>query len=257
MTSLHHRLDGPEDAPVLVLGPSLGTTLDLWEPQLPAFTGAWRVLRYDLPGHGGSPSFHGGVDDIADAVVALLDRHGIGRAAYAGVSLGGAVGTTLALRHPDRIGRLALCCTSARFGDPAGWHERAARVRAGGLGPLFETFLGRWFTKGYDGPGVEATRAMLATVDPEGYAACCEALAAFDVRDRLGAVRAPTLVVAGEEDMATPPGHAEVLARGIPGAALTVVPGAAHLANLERPEPVTDAIAGHLAAAGARADTGF
>ncbi len=249
MTWLHHRLDGAEDAPVLVLGASLGTTLDLWEPQLPAFTASWRVLRYDLPGHGGSEPFHGGVEDIADAVVALLDRLGAGRVAYAGVSMGGAVGTTLALRHPDRIGRLALCCTSARFGDPAGWHERAARVRAGGLDPLFETFLGRWFTKGYDGPGVEATRAMLAAVDPEGYAACCEALAAFDVRDRLGAVRAPTLVVAGKEDVATPPAHAEELARGIPDATLTVVPGAAHLANLERPGPVTDAIAGHLAAA--------
>lgn len=247
MTSLHHRIDGPKDAPVLVLGPSLGTTLDLWEPQLPAFTGAWRVLRYDLPGHGGSAPFHGGVEDIADAVAALLDRVGAGRVAYAGVSMGGAVGTTLALRHADRIGRLALCCTSARFGDPAGWHERAARVRAGGLEPLFETFLGRWFAPGYAGPGVEATRAMLAAVDPEGYAACCEALAAFDVRDRLGQVRVPTLVLAGEEDVATPPEHAEELARGIPDAALVLVPGAAHLANLERPETVSTAIAGHLA----------
>lgn len=247
MTSLHHRIDGPEDAPVLVLGPSLGTTLDLWEPQLPAFTAAWRVLRYDLPGHGGSAPFHGGVEDIADALDALLDGIGAGRVAYAGVSMGGAVGTTLALRHADRIERLALCCTSARFGDPAGWHERAARVRAGGLDPLFATFLGRWFAPGYAGPGVEATRAMLATVDPEGYAACCEALAAFDVRDRLGDVRVPTLVVAGEEDVATPPEHAEELARGIPDATLVLVPGVAHLANLERPEPVTAAIAGHLA----------
>lgn len=247
MTSLHHRIDGPGDGPVLVLGPSLGSTLDLWEPQLPAFTASWQVVRFDLPGHGGSGPCDGTVEDIADAVAALLDRLGVARVAYAGVSMGGAVGMALALRHPDRIGRLALCCTSARFGDPSGWHERARRVRAGGLEPFFETLLGRWFTPGYTGPGIEAVRAMLATVEAAGYAACCEALAAFDVRDRLGAVRAPTLVVAGEQDVATPPAHAQELARGIPGAKLTLVPGAAHLANLERPERVTDAIAGHLA----------
>lgn len=246
MTLLHHRLDGPEDGPVVVLGPSLGTTLDLWAPQVPGLSAAWRVLRYDLPGHGGSAPLYGTVEDMADAVVELLDGLGLDRVAYAGVSMGGAIGTVLALRHPDRIGALALCCTSARFGEPGSWHERAARVRAGGLDPLIDGFLGRWFTPGYAGPGVAAVRSMVRRVDPDGYAACCEALAAFDVRDRLGAVRVPTLVVAGAEDPATPPAHAEELARGIPGAELLLVPGAAHLANLQRPEPVTDAIVRHL-----------
>jgi 3-oxoadipate enol-lactonase len=244
MTRLHHRLDGPDGAPVLVLGPSLGTTMDLWEPQLAALTAGRRVLRYDLPGHGGSGVLHGTVGDIAAAVTGLLDTLGLDKVAYGGVSLGGAVGTTLAIEHPERITSLVLCCTSARFGDPAAWHDRAAKVRAGGLEPLADTFLGRWFTPAYAGTG--SARAMLARVDAEGYAACCEALAAFDVRDRLGEVRAPTLIVAGAEDVATPLDHAETLAEGIPGAKLVVVPGAAHLANLERPEPVTYAMLRHL-----------
>lgn len=244
MTLLYHRFDGPPDAPVVVLGSSIGTTTGLWEPQLAALTASWRVLRYDLPGHGGSAVSHGTVDDLADGVARLLDSHGLDRVAYGGVSLGGAVGTTLALRHPGRVASLMLCCTSARFGDPEAWHDRAAKVRDGGLEPLADLFVGRWFTPGYTATG--GARAMLATVDPEGYAACCEALAAFDVRDRLDGVHAPTLVIAGAEDIATPPDHAEVLARGIPSAELVVVPGAAHLANLERPEPVTAAMLGHL-----------
>jgi 3-oxoadipate enol-lactonase len=244
MTRLHHRLDGPEDAPVLVLGPSIGTTMDLWTPQMPELTAGWRVLRYDLPGHGGSDTLHGTVGDIAAAVAALLDELGLAEVAYGGVSLGGAVGTTLTLEHPGRITRLVLCCTSAYFGNAPGWYERAAKVRADGLEPLADMFVGRWFTPSYTGSAT--ARAMLAKVDAEGYAACCEAIAAFDVRDRLGGVRAATLVIAGAEDIATPLDHAETLAQGIPGAELLVVPGAAHLANLERPEPVTHAMLRHL-----------
>jgi 3-oxoadipate enol-lactonase len=244
MTRLHHRFDGPGEAPVLVLGPSIGTTMDLWEPQLAALAASWRVLRYDLPGHGGSEVLHGTMGDIATAVAALLDALGLERVAYGGVSLGAAVGTTLALDHPGRVGSLILCCTSARFGDPAAWHDRAAKVRSGGLEPLADMFVGRWFTPGYTGSGF--AREMLTKVDAEGYAACCEALAAFDARDRLGEVRAPTLVIAGADDIATPLDHAETLAQGIRGAELVIVPGAAHLANLERPEPVTHAMLRHL-----------
>jgi 3-oxoadipate enol-lactonase len=244
MTVLHHRVDGPEDAPVLVLGPSLGTTLDLWEPQLADLASSWRVLRYDLPGHGGSESIHGGVGDIADALAGLLDALGLTKVAYAGISLGGAVGTALALDHPGRVSSLVLCCTSARFGEPSAWRERAARVRSEGLEPLADMLVGRWFTPGYARAG--EARRMLAHVAPQGYAACCEALAAFDVRDRLTKVSAPTLVIAGADDAATPVGHAELLAQRIPGAELVVVSGAAHLANLERPEAVTHAIRRHL-----------
>lgn len=245
----HHRLDGPDGAPVVVLGPSLGTSMDLWLPQLPALTRAWRVLRYDLPGHGGAPPPAGpfGVGDLADGIVRLLDDLGVARAAYAGVSLGGAVGTMLALRHPDRVASLVLCCTSPRFGDPGPWRERAALVRREGVGPVADGAAGRWFTPAFT--GADPYVAMLRATDPEGYAACCDALAEFDVTGRLGEISAPTLVIAGERDGPTPPrGHADRLAGGIPGARLTVVEDAAHLANVERPEPVTEAITAHLEA---------
>lgn len=244
MTRLHHRFDGPADAPVVVLGPSLGTTMDLWAPQLPALASTWRVLRYDLPGHGGSALVHGTVEDFADEVAGLLDETGVRAAGYVGVSLGGAVGTTLALRHPERVRSLVVCCGSARFGEPEQWRERAATVRAGGLEPLADAFVGRWFTPAF--ADTEGGRAMLRRIDPEGYAACCEALAAFDARARLAGITASTLVIAGADDVATPLQHAEALAGGIRGAELVVVSEAAHLANLERPQAVTDAIIRHL-----------
>ncbi|WP_225992816.1 3-oxoadipate enol-lactonase [Actinomadura rudentiformis] len=247
MTALHHRLDGPEGAPLVVLGPSLGTSTELWDPQMPVLARRWRVLRYDLPGHGRSPSPMGAVtvEDLADEIVRSLDRLEIDRVAYAGVSLGGAVGTALALRAPERVASLVLCCTSPRFGPPEAWHERAGRVRRDGTGPLADTAAERWFTPGFTGaqPYVE----MLRTTDAEGYAACCEALARFDATERLAGITAPTLVVGGAQDVPTPPAdHAEPLAAGIPDAALVVIEGAGHLANAERPEAVTRAITSHL-----------
>ncbi|MFD0534468.1 3-oxoadipate enol-lactonase [Actinomadura luteofluorescens] len=242
-----HRLDGPDGAPVVVLGPSLGTSMDLWLPQLPALTRAWRTLRYELPGHGGAPAPGGPftVEDLAEGVVALLDALGVERAAYAGVSLGGAVGTALALRAPERVASLVLCCTSPRFGDPGPWRERAALVRREGVGPVADGAAGRWFTPSFT--GAEPYVAMLRATGAEGYAGCCDALAAFDATARLAEIRAPVLVVAGAQDGPTPPrGHADRLAAGIPGARLTVVEGAGHLANAERPAEVTEAITAHL-----------
>ncbi|NDU71318.1 alpha/beta fold hydrolase [Actinomadura sp. DSM 109109] len=221
--------------------------MDLWLPQLPALAGAWRVLRYDLPGHGGAPPPGGPftVEDLAGGVLALLDGLGVERAAYAGVSLGGAVGTALALRAPDRVASLVLCCTSPRFGDPGAWRERAALVRREGVGPVADGAADRWFTPSFTGAAPYV--AMLRATDTEGYAACCDALAAFDATARLAGIRAPTLVVAGARDRPTPPrGHADRLAAGIPGARLTVVEGAGHLANAERPGEVTGAITAHL-----------
>ncbi|WP_199487723.1 3-oxoadipate enol-lactonase [Actinomadura spongiicola] len=250
-----HRLDGPADAPVVVLGPSLGTTMDLWAPQLPALTRSWRVLRYDLPGHGLEPPPDGPftVEDLADGIAGLLDDLGVDRVAYAGVSLGGAIGAALALRAPDRVAGLVLCCTSPRFGDPGPWRDRAALVRREGVGPVADTAAGRWFTPSFT--GADPYVAMLRATDPEGYAACCDALARFDVTARLGEITAPTLVIAGELDMPTPAdGHADRLAAGIPDARLTVVEGAGHLANAERPGPVTDAIIAHLDRTWRRAD---
>lgn len=242
---LHHRFDGPPDAPVVVLGPSLGTNLDLWEPQLPALTRSWRVLRYDLPGHGGSPARSGfTLEDLAAELLALLGSYYLGSAAYAGTSMGAAIGAALAATAQDRIRALVLCCTAARFGTPQAWHERASLVRREGMEAVAATTPSRWFTPGFPDP--EPYVAMLRAADPEGYAACCEALARFDLRDRLGDITAPTLVIAGAEDPATPPADARLLAAGIPGARLVVLPAAAHLAGVERPGEVGRAIVHHL-----------
>jgi 3-oxoadipate enol-lactonase/4-carboxymuconolactone decarboxylase len=248
---LNHRVDGPASGPPLLLGPSLGTSLAVWDPQVPALSRAHRVVRWDLPGHGGSPAalLPGGstIADLGRLVLDLADSLGIDRFAYAGISLGGAVGCWLAVHRPDRVASLALVCSSARFGEPEGWRERAALVRAEGTGPLAGTASARWFTPGFTaGPLLEDLRAA----DPEGYAACCDALAGYDLRDSLGRITAPTLVIAGRDDPATPPAHARELADGIPGASLVEVAGAAHLAGVERPQPVTSALLGHLAAAG-------
>ncbi|MFI6732580.1 4-carboxymuconolactone decarboxylase [Nonomuraea sp. NPDC050451] len=245
---LHHRIDGPADAPLLVLGPSLGTTMEIWQPQLPALTESWRVLRYDLPGHGGSGPVAAGftVDDLARAVLDLVEDE---RFTVGGVSLGGAIAATIAVMLTNGAGRrvrkLVLCCTSAKFGEPGPWLGRAALVRGKGMAALVPTLKARWFTPGFDGQWVFD---RFVEVDAKSYAACCEAIAGFDLTRRLEEITAPTLVIAGSEDPATPLDHALTLAGNIPGASLTVVPRASHLANVERPDAVTAAVLGHLRA---------
>ncbi|MFD3943755.1 3-oxoadipate enol-lactonase [Streptomyces sp. NPDC058579] len=244
---LHHRAEGPATAPVLILGPSLGTSTALWDAVAPELSATHRVVRWDLPGHCGSPASLIGpgatVADLARLVLDLADALGADRFSYAGVSLGGAIGLHLAAHHPDRVERLAVVCSSAHFGGSAPWRERAATVRREGLDALAAGADARWFTPGFTVPELVADHRR---ADPEAYAACCDALAAFDLRDRLAAITAPTLVLAGREDPATPPAHAREIADAIPGAALTEIPGASHLAPAERPEAVLAALRGHL-----------
>ena len=252
----HHRVEGPATAPALVLGPSLGTSTALWDAVAPELSTTHRVIRWDLPGHGGSPADLIGpgatVADLARLVVDLADALGLDRFSYAGVSLGGAVGLHLAAHHPERIDRLAVLCSSAHFGGSAPWEERAATVRREGLARLADTADVRWFTPGFSVPRLVADHRA---ADPEAYAACCDALAAFDLRDRLGDITAPTLLVAGREDPATPPVHLREIADAVPGAALTELPGASHLAPAERPEAVLAALRAHLTGTSARSGT--
>jgi 3-oxoadipate enol-lactonase/4-carboxymuconolactone decarboxylase len=254
---LHHRWDGPEGAPVVVLGNSLGTTMELWDRQLGALTERFRVLRYDTRGHGGSPVPDGPytIDDIGADALALLDRLGLERVLWCGVSLGGMTGMWLASRAPERIERLVLCCTSANIAPASQWAERAALVRAEGTGAAVEGALERWFSPEFRAADPAVTGQIaetLAATPAEGYAGCCEAIGALDLRAELPAVRAPTLVIAGGEDPITPPAHARVIRDAIPGATLTVVAGARHLANIEAHEAVTRAIVDHLLRFGAR-----
>ncbi|MCX2182813.1 3-oxoadipate enol-lactonase [Streptomyces sp. SKN60] len=246
-TTLHHIAEGPATAPVLILGPSLGTSTALWDAVAPELAATHRVIRWDLPGHGGSPAGLIGpgatVADLARLVLDLADTLGADRFSYAGVSLGGAVGLHLAAHHRERLDRLAVLCSSAHFGGAEPWLARAADVRRDGLARLADTAEARWFTPGFTVPRlVEDHRAA----DPAAYAACCDALAAFDLRDRLAAIAAPTLLIAGREDPATPPAHLREIADAVPGAALTELPGASHLAPAEQPAAVTAALRAHF-----------
>lgn len=248
---LDHRFDGPEAAPVLVLANSLGTTMAMWDPQVGALARRHRVLRFDHRGHGGSPVPTGpySIDDLGQDVVALLDRNGIERASFCGVSLGGMVGMWLASHVPDRIERLVLCCTSARLGPPRGWTDRAATVRAEGTAAVAEAVSARWFTPGFwvTAPDVaDRHKQMITTTPAEGYAGCCEAIANMDQLDALGAITAPTLVIAGADDLAIPIEHAMALQAGVKGSGLVVIPHAAHLANVEQPAGFAAAVTGHL-----------
>ncbi|MEU6534816.1 3-oxoadipate enol-lactonase [Streptomyces sp. NPDC047000] len=244
---LDHRVEGPASAAPLLLGPSLGTSYALWDEVAPELSAAHRVVRWNLPGHGGSPAGLIGpgatVADLADLVLALADSLGVERFAYAGVSLGGAVGLELALRRPQRLTSLTVICSSARFGGGGPWRERAERVRREGLGWLADSADARWFTPGFTVPRLVRDQR---DADPGAYAACCDALAAFDVRERLASVSVPTLLVAGREDRATPPARLREIADAVPGAALVEIPGAAHLAPAQRPEAVLTALRTHL-----------
>lgn len=243
--------DGPSDAPVLVLASSLGTTREMWLPQLEGLARHWRVVRFDHPGHGDSPRWNGSVsiESVGLAVVEGLDRLGIERWAFCGISLGGAVGQWLAAHAPERIERLVLCSTSARFPGPSAYLERAATVRAHGMGAVSETVIERWFTPEFRARQPDMAgryRSMLESTPPEGYADCCEAVAGFDGLNDLPAIAAPTLVIAGAQDPVTTVEHAQTLVEGIPHARLVTIEGAAHLVNVERPGAVEAAIVDHL-----------
>ena len=249
VVELNHVIEGPEDAPVLVLSNSLGTNLGMWDDQASVLRERFRLLRYDQRGHGNSPVPSGPykIEDLRLDVLALLNRLEIEHASFCGLSIGGLVGMWLASEEPERVGRLVLCCTASRF-DPEMYEARARQVRAEGVGSIADTVLERWFT-----PEFRATRpetvvwagSMLRGTPAEGYAGCCEVLRDTDVRDRLENVQAPTLVIAGAEDPAASVAQAEEIRDSIPEARLTVVE-AAHLANVEQPEAVTREILEHL-----------
>jgi 3-oxoadipate enol-lactonase len=216
----------------LVLSNALGTTAAIWDPQMPAL-GAFHVVRYEHPPYAS-------VAELGREVLRLVP----GRFSLCGLSLGGMVGMWLAVCAPKRVDRLVLACTSARFGVPAEWAERAAVVRARGIGAVAEDALEKWFTPAFR-VGRAFMRMQLET-PAENYAAGLEAIGGFDFRDRLDRIAAPTLVIAGAEDAATPPADAAFIADRIPDARLIVIEGAAHLANVERPDEFTAALLEHL-----------
>jgi 3-oxoadipate enol-lactonase len=248
---LHHTFAGPQDAGVVVLSNSLGTTLAMWEPQAAALARDHRVLRYDLRGHGRSPVPEAPYSiDLGSDLLALLDRNGIARASLFGVSLGGMVSMWVAAHAPERVDRLILCSTSAVMGPPESWTERAALVRREGTAAVADSVVARWFTPAFAAaqPDVVARiRGQLAATPAEGYAGCCEAIREMDQRPDLPAIAAPTLVIAAEGDPSTPPAHARAIAGLIPGARLEVLDRGAHLVNVEAPDVVNPLVLAHLA----------
>ena len=251
--TLQYRFDGPEEAPVLILGPSLGTTWHMWDRQVPELTKQWRVFRFDLPGHGGAPAYPAGaVSDLTTRLLATLDGLGVHRFGYAGCALGGAVGIELALRHPERLASLALIAASPRFGTADEFRQRGVIVRTNGLDPIARMSPDRWFTGGFAAAQPAITEwavQMVRTTDPGCYIAACEALASFDVRGELARVGVPTLVLVGSDDQVTGPAEARTLVAGIPDARLAVVPGASHLVPVEQPAAVTDLLVRHFSTA--------
>jgi len=248
-----HRFDGPEDAPVLLLSNSLGTTHEMWDPQLAAFTRHFRVLRYDRRGHGRSPVQPGPctIEEVAGDVVELLDTVGLDRVSYCGLSIGGMDAMWNAVYAPERIDRLALCSTSPHMPPRELWDERAATVREHGVEAVADATMERWFSPDFhrsDPDAVARIRAMFVSTPAEGYAACCEAIADMDLRPGLPGVPIPTLVIACAQDPSTPPEHGRAIADAIPGARFELLDPAAHLPSVERAADVNRLIEDHLEA---------
>jgi 3-oxoadipate enol-lactonase len=245
---LHHLDDGPENGPVVVLIHAIGTSMRMWDPQVKALARAHRVMRLDLRGHGRSPVPPGpyAIADLADDVVALLDHLDVERASICGLSLGGMVGLWMAANAPERVDRLVAACVVAKPVSPAAWNDRAAAVRSGGPSAVSDLVVERWGYGERDPEIARLIREMLAATPAEGYAGCCEAVATMDLRDDLTRIRASTLLLAGREDPAAPPMAAAEMATSVSDAEVRIIEGAAHLANVERPDAVTDAILQHL-----------
>ncbi|MCZ4275028.1 MAG: bifunctional 3-oxoadipate enol-lactonase/4-carboxymuconolactone decarboxylase PcaDC [Rhodococcus sp. (in: high G+C Gram-positive bacteria)] len=238
-------------APTVVLIGSLGSDRSMWDPQIGALAAVADVIAVDLRGHGDSPVPPGpySVGDLAADVLAVLDARSIDSAHVVGLSIGGAIAQWLAVHRPLRVRSLTLLCTSARFGEPQAWRDRAEAARADGTESLADAVTSRWFTSALavrDPDLLARHRRMIADTPDEGYASCCEALAGWDNRADLGRITARTLIVAGEQDPATPPAEARILADGIARSTMHVLSPAAHLANVEQAGEVSRLILDHI-----------
>ncbi len=243
---VRYSLEGPRHAPVLLLAHSLGTRLDLWQPQIAAFTRWFRVLRYDARGHGGTDVPHGPyeLDDLGRDAVSLLDRLNVARAHACGISMGGLVAMWLAIRRPERIGRLVLSNTAGVIGSVQTWNRRIDDALDGGMARIASTVAQRSFTSAFEAvapDAVSAVRGMIETTAPEGYAGCCAALRDADERAALSQITAPTLVIGGRHDATTPACDVEWTARQICDARYLEL-DAAHLSNVEAATSFTPAV---------------
>ncbi len=256
MTPQRIRLDGVElnavvmgSGPWVTLSHSLGADLSMWAPQLQALADRYTVLAYDIRGHGASsvPPGPYTLEQLADDAYALLRHLGVTRTHWVGLSLGGMIGQVLALRRPEVLDRVVLADTNAQV-PPAGqamWTERAALARRDGMAALVEATLDRWFTPDFanrDPLTRQRVGEQIAATPVEGYVACCNAICGLNTLEQLPGLAHPALVMVGEQDQATPVAMSRLIAQAWPGAELVVLPGAAHLSNLEQPEAFNRAL---------------
>ena len=235
--TLHYVLEGPDDAPVILFSNSLGTTSEMWQPQRDALINQYRILRYDVPGHGASApdGQTRSLEQLGSKVLSLLDTLGIYRVHFCGISMGGLTGLWLACFHPQRLMTLTVANSAAKIGEPAAWQQRAALVRQHGMTAITESAAARWFTPAFceRAPAtVQSLLSQLSACDAESYADCCEALATADLRHELAAISLPVLVIAGRDDKVTTVADADAMVAQIPGAQRAVLP-ASHLSSVE------------------------
>jgi 3-oxoadipate enol-lactonase len=252
--SMNYVLDGPAGAPVVTLSHSLATDLSMWEPQLKPLQARYRVLAYDTRGHGGTDAPAGPytLDQLAEDARALLKALGIARTHWVGLSMGGMIGQTLALKAPELFLSLSLCDTSSRIPAEAKpvWQERIATAETQGMEPIVEPTLGRWFTAPFREQRrdvMDGVRAMIRRTPAKGYAGCCAAISTLDLTDKLPAIKIPTLIVVGEEDQGTPVAASRAIHAQIAGSELQILKSASHLSNVEQPEAFTNALTTFLA----------
>lgn len=252
---LHYQLDGPADAPVLVLSNSLGTNLQMWDAQIPAFAEHFRVLRFDTRGHGQSLVTPGpySIEQLGHDVLALLDALHIDKAHFCGLSMGGLIGQWLGINASERLHRLVVCNTAAKIGDPSIWNPRIDTVLRDGpaaMVALRDASIARWFTADFAeaNPAVaKKITDMLAATSPEGYAANCAAVRDADFRDQLAAIKVPLLVVTGSEDAVTPPSGGHFIQEHVHGAEYAEF-HAAHLSNVQADAAFSERVLAFLSA---------
>lgn len=258
--TLSYEVSGPRSAeiPVVVLLGSLGSDRSMWDAQVSDLSRDHTVVAVDHRGHGASEVVPGPctVADLAADVLALLDSLGVDGFHVVGLSLGGAVAQWLAVNEPARVQSSALLCTAAKFGEPAGWVERAAAVREGGVAAVADAVVARWITPARaeaEPELVAKLREMVLGTTTEGYAAACDALSGWDNRADLGRITCPTLVLAGDEDPSTPPEVLREIADGVPGSTFVTLSPAAHVPTVEIPDRVSEALRAHLTATSVQA----
>ncbi|PHN22565.1 3-oxoadipate enol-lactonase [Pseudomonas sp. ICMP 460] len=237
---LHYQLNGPVDAPVLLLSNSLGTDLHMWDIQIPAFTEHFRVLRFDTRGHGKSLVTEGpySIEQLGHDVIALLDALGIQRAHFCGLSMGGLIGQWLGINAGERLHRLVICNSAAKIGTPEVWNPRIETVLRDGAAAMValrDASIARWFTADFAAANPHQAKQitdMLAATNPQGYAANCAAVRDADFREQLSSIKAPTLVIAGSEDAVTPPTGSHLIQAQVQGAEYAEF-YAAHLSSVQ------------------------